>query len=63
MEMSAMMSKVLEFAGARLKERSTWLGIITVLTLLGVRLTPELKEAIITTGVSVGSLVAILTKG
>jgi hypothetical protein len=47
----------------RLKERSTWLGLVSVLTGAGVSLQPELAEAIITAGAAVAGVVAIATKG
>ena len=41
----------------RLKQESTWRGIITVATLLGWRLAPDQAEAIITAGATlVGSI-------
>lgn len=47
----------------RLKEKSTWIAIFTVLASVGgVTVAPELKEAIISTGLGIVSLVAILTK-
>lgn len=46
----------------RLKEPSTYVGLTTVLTAAGVALAPELQEAIVTTGVSIGGLIAILLK-
>ena len=45
----------------RLKERSTWLGLIAIATALGVGLTPEHQEAIATLGVAIGGLVAAFT--
>ena len=46
----------------RLKERSTWLGIISIVIALGINLTPELTEAIISTGIAVAGFVAVVTK-
>jgi hypothetical protein len=46
----------------RLKEKTTWLGLFTILSTLGVSLAPELKEAIIGTGLSLISLVLVITK-
>jgi len=53
---------VMKFLIDRLKERSTWLGLTTLLTALGVALNPELKESIAVAGVSVGGLIAALTQ-
>ena len=46
---------------ARLSEASTWRGIILLLTALGVRLSPDLTEAIITAGIALAGLVGVLT--
>lgn len=46
----------------RAKERSTWIGLASVLAAAGVALSPELKEAIIATGIAVAGLVAVITK-
>lgn len=53
---------MLEWLFNRLGEKSTWRGIFTVLTVLGVSLTPELKTAIITAGVSVIGLLEVIFK-
>ncbi len=46
----------------RLKEKSTWVGIIALISAFGVAIKPELSEAIATTGVSLAGLIAVLTK-
>ena len=46
----------------RLRERSTWLGLAAFATALGVHLSPELSEAIVSTGVALAALAAVLTK-
>lgn len=46
---------------ARLKERSTWLGIISIVTVAGVALSPEQSEAIVNAGVAVAGVVAVFT--
>lgn len=46
----------------RLLERSTWLGLVALLTALGVSITPELAEAIATAGLAVGGIIAAVTK-
>lgn len=53
---------MLEWLIARLKEPTTYLGITTIITAAGVTLAPELKEAIVTAGVAVGGMIAILLK-
>ena len=43
----------------RLKERSTWIGIISIITAAGVNLSPEMRDTIITAGMSiVGAILA-----
>ena len=46
----------------RLSEPSTWRGIISMLTALGVKLRPDLAEAIISGGLSAMGLINILRK-
>jgi hypothetical protein len=46
----------------RLNETSTWRGIISILTGLGVKLRPDLAEAIISAGLSLIGIINILRK-
>lgn len=46
----------------RLKERNTYLGLITILTTFGVTLSPEMVNAIISAGVAVAGLVLVFFK-
>ena len=46
------MKRFLKFLGNRLSEVSTWRGIIALLTLVGVSLTPEQTESFITAGIA-----------
>ena len=46
----------------RLSEPSTWRGIISMLTALGVKLRPDLTEAIISGGLSAMGLINIIRK-
>lgn len=46
----------------RLKERSTWMGLIGLISAAGVAIKPELQEAIISVGLSLVALVAVVTK-
>jgi hypothetical protein len=46
----------------RLKQESTWRGIITVATLLGWRLAPDEAELIITAGASLVGTINILKR-
>ena len=47
---------------SRLKERSTWLGLIALATACGASIATELTESIITVGVSPAGLVGVVTK-
>ena len=47
---------------ARLKEVSTWQGIISVVTGFGVAMSPELSDGIIGIGVAVFGLVSVIWK-
>lgn len=55
------MKSFINWCVQRLTERSTWLGLISLICSLGVVLNPEVQESIVTTGVSIGALIAILT--
>lgn len=55
------MNKILQFILSRAKERSTWLGIISIVTALGLLLTPEQTEAIVAAGMSLAGLIGTLT--
>ncbi len=47
---------------SRLKERSTWLGIIAIVTALGAQIETALAEQIIAVGMAVAGMVGIITK-
>lgn len=44
----------------RAKEASTWRGVIMLLTAVGLKITPEMADAIISVGIAVAGLVGIL---
>jgi hypothetical protein len=46
----------------RLKEPSTWRGILAMITAVGVKLHPELQEAIISAGLALIGMVNIFRK-
>ena len=46
----------------RLKERSSWLGLIAFATFCGASIATELTESIITVGVALAGLVGVVTK-
>lgn len=56
------MKEFLAFLLVRLKERSTWLGLISFITAMGLLLTPEQQEAIMATGIAVAGAVAAFTR-
>ena len=45
----------------RLKEPSTWRGMVAILTAFGVTISPEQVEAIVAVGLSVMGLIGLLT--
>ncbi len=47
---------------ARLKESSTWRGLVWLLTVAGITLNPEQTESLIVAGMAVAGLVGVLTK-
>lgn len=51
-----------EYVIARLREPSTWVGLGSLLTGLGVAIAPEYWEAITSVGLSVGGLIAVIVK-
>ena len=44
----------------RAKEASTWRGVIMLLTALGLNLSPEMADAIISVGIAVAGAVGVL---
>lgn len=46
----------------RLKERSSWIGIISAIAAFGVLLSPEQQEAIAAAGIAIAGLITALTK-
>lgn len=50
-----------EFVKARLKEPSTWRGIILILTAAGVPIAPQMGEAIICVGLALAGGVGMVT--
>jgi hypothetical protein len=47
----------------RAKERSTWVGVIGVLSALGIGIEPALADAIIAVGTGLAGLIGIFTRG
>lgn len=55
------MKNFFAFLLARAKERSSWLGIISLATALGLTMTEMQSEAIIAAGMSLAGVVAVFT--
>lgn len=53
---------ILETILDRLSEQSTWRGLILLATALGLRLSPDHWEAILTTGLSIVGLINVFRK-
>lgn len=51
---------IMSFLANRLAETSTWKGLVVILTTIGVKLSPDQEAAIITLGVSLYGLLAVL---
>ena len=47
---------------ARLKERSSWMGIISATAAFGILISPEQQEAIVAAGVAIAGVITMLTK-
>jgi hypothetical protein len=48
---------------ARLKEASTWRGLVYLLTALGVTVSPALAEAIIAAGMALAGVIGVVLPG
>ena len=46
----------------RMKEPSTWRGLILLLTAIGIPVQPELTEPIVATGLAVTGLIGVVTQ-
>jgi hypothetical protein len=56
------MNGLFDWALARAQERSTWVGIASLLSSVGVVVSPELRGAATEVGLAVSGLVLVLTK-
>lgn len=56
------MKNILTFILTRAKERSTWLGLVSIATALGLVLSTEQSDAIVAAGMSIAGLIGVLTK-
>jgi len=55
------MKNFLQLLLTRARERSTWLGVISLATALGLVLTPAQSEAVIAAGMSLAGLIGVFT--
>lgn len=53
---------MIEWIIARLKEPTTWIGLISFVTAAGVQLAPEMQDSIVTAGVAIGGTLAIVLR-
>lgn len=51
---------MLEWIKARLAEKTTWTGLIGLMTALGVAVNADLSDAIVAAGTAVGALVSAI---
>lgn len=56
------MKDALKWLANRLKERSTWLGITSLATAIGIGIDPDQIQAIVGVGVAIGGLIAVFMK-
>ena len=54
--------RMIDWIVARLKEPTTWIGLISFATAAGVHLAPDLQESIITAGVAIGATLAVILR-
>lgn len=56
------MRNILNYILLRLKERSTWLGMISLTTAAGITVSPDQTQAIAAAGVALAGVIAVFTK-
>lgn len=56
------MSNIFDYLLARAGERSTWLGVVSLLTAVGITLQPAQVEAIIALAMAVAGAVSVFTE-
>lgn len=57
------MESMMQYLLARLAERSTWLGLIALLSAFGIGIAPEQSDAVIGVGTAIAGAVGVFTKG
>ena len=56
------MNDIFQYVLNRAKERSTWLGLVSLATAAGLVMRPDIQEAVIATGMSIAGLVLAISK-
>lgn len=56
------MQNIIQYVIDRAKERSTWLGVISMVTALGLALDAAQQDAIVAAGMAAAGVVAAFTK-
>ena len=56
------MNRFLKWGLARAQEKSTWIGLASLLSGLGVTMAPDLQDAVAEIGLAVSGLVLVLTR-
>ncbi len=56
------MDRFVDWALARAQERTTWIGIVALLSGVGVAISPELQTAVVEVGLAVSGLALIWRK-
>lgn len=57
-----MVSEAQHWIISRLRERNTWLGLLSLLGAAGISLRPDLQEQIVVLGMAVGGIIGIITE-
>lgn len=55
------MKPIIIFIVSRLRERSTWLGLVSMATALGLVMSPQQSDAVVATGMALAGLIGTLT--
>jgi len=53
---------IISWLADRGRERSTWLGLVAALAVLGIHLTPEMQQSVTELGVALASFILIVAK-
>ena len=56
------MNRIIDWVLARAQERTTWYGLASLLSAIGIAISPELQTAVVQVGLSVSGLVLIWKK-